>query len=166
MFVCVCVCVCVCVRARVGWGRIKTGRLQEQKRERERERERQRQRQRERERKRGGESEAEQERADSMCAGTVSGWGKGDRSRCISGLPERSERSSAGWPIWKQPDLSPGSFVSASPEPLCPHTAGLSDLFHQTWRCTSLVLKPEELVGLERGEGLVEISWGPGAPWS
>lgn len=103
-----------------------------------------------------------------MCLVTVSGWGAGNRSACRSGL---QERASAGRSIWKQPDLSPGrsartgSGHSESPsfERLCLHLARPSDLLHRTWGFTSLLVKPEELVGLEWGEDCWSF---PGAPGS
>ena len=49
-----------------------------------------------------------QEQRARVCRDCV--WvGEGDRIPCISGL---QEWASAGWSIWKQPDLSPGFSVS------------------------------------------------------
>ena len=90
----------------VGWGRIKTGRLQERKGKRETDRDSGKGIQREREEE--SQRLHSQEQRALVCRDCV--WvGEGDRIPCISGL---QERASAGWSIWKRPDLSPGFSMS------------------------------------------------------
>lgn len=116
-----CVCVCVCS--------IKRGRWQEPKREGETERER---------RSKSHRLNRKEETV-CVCAVTVCLVGTGARAD-QSGL---QERMSAGWSTWKQPELSLGPSVSPTPDRLCLYTAWPSDLLHQTWRLTSLVVKPK-----------------------
>ena len=155
MCVCVCVCVCVCW---VGEDQDrKTARTKKRKGKRDRDSDKGRQRERE-------ESQRLNRKQQTACMCRDCVWvGEGGQEPLHLRAPGEGIRWLAHLEAARPESWL---FVSASPEPLCPHTAGPSDLLHQTWRCTSLVLKPEELVGLEWGEGLVEISWGPGALWS